>query len=49
MAVAVVAIVVIAGIGAVIALGGGDGDKSYGASLNQHTFDTFFESVHSSS
>ena len=42
MAVAVVAIVVIAGIGAVIALGGGDGGKSYGASLNQDSRLTIF-------
>ena len=42
MAVAVVAIVVIAGIGAVIALGGEDGGKSYGASLNQDSRLTIF-------
>lgn len=42
MAVAVVAIVVIAGIGAAIALGGEDGGKSYGASLNQDSRLTIF-------
>lgn len=42
MAVAVVAIVLIAGIVAAISLKGGDGSKSYGASLNQDSRLTIF-------